>query len=486
MSGFNTTSANRQTDFEMLRELATVDPAHNPDLCGPLAPVASEIDAPDLPVIGKIPADLQGVYLRDGPNPKFPPLGSYTYPYDGDGMIHGVWLADGKARYRNRYVMSRRLQAETAAGRALWGGLLTPSMPPASPLVPDPDASDYRLQPSINIVHHGHRFLALSECAVPYELTAGLDTVGRCDFAGGLPLGMCAHPRIDPVTGEMIVFRYWMEEPYLYWAAVGPDGTVTRPPEVIAEIDRGYLIHDFLITEDFVILVICPATFDLSRITQGGNTLTWEPDRGTRIAVIPRNGQNRQIRWVETDAFWCWHYANAWQEGGEIVTVFPWWNHINFGIPGLSPVEGRLTRARINPAAGSIRFDVIDDRPTEFPRIDDRRQGRPSRYLTVAHRSPSLRTGAFDELLRFDLKRGTVTERRFPGQVIGEAVFAPKAGRSDEEAGYVLTFVTELATMESSFVIIDAEDVTGEPVAVVKLPQRVPNGLHGNWYPMEP
>ena len=75
--------------------------------------------------------------------------------------------------------------------------------------------------------------------------------------------------------------------------------------------------------------------------------------------------------------------------------------------------------------------------------------------------------------------------RRFPGQVIGEAVFAPKAGRTEEEAGYILTFVTDLATMESRLAIIDAEDVAGDPMAEVKLPQRVPNGLHGNWYPLE-
>ena len=343
----------------------------------------------------------------------------------------------------------------------------------------------YALGPAINVVRHGHRFLGLSECAVPYEVTAGLDTVGRCDFAGGLPLGMCAHPKIDPVSGEMILFRYWSEAPYLYWAAIGRDGTVTRPPEVIAEIDRGYLIHDFVITEDFLVLVIGPASFDLSRVTQGINTLAWEQGRGTRIGVIPRNGQRQPIRWIETDALWCWHYANGWQEGNEIVTVFPWWNRLNFGVDGLPPLEGHLTRARIDPAAGSIRFEVIDDRPTEFPRIDDRRQGRPSRYLMVAHRSPTLRAGAFDELLRFDLARGTVATHRFPGQVIGEAVFAPKAGRSDEEAGYVLTFVTDLATMESRFVILDVEDFSGAPVAEVKLPQRVPNGLHGNWCPMD-
>lgn len=471
--------------FHSHQELPIISASDNPDLTGPLAPVEREIDVRDLPVIGRIPQDLRGVYLRNGPNPKFPPLGSYNYPYDGDGMIHGVWLADGKASYRNRYVMSRRLQAETQAGRALWGGLMTPSTPEPSPLVPDPQASDYRLQPSINIVHHGHRFLALSECAAPYELTAGLDTIGHCDFAGGLPLGMCAHPRIDPVSGEMILFRYWMEAPYLYWAAIGPDGKVTRPPQVIAEIDCGFLIHDFVITTDYLVLVISPATFDLSRTAQGAGTLAWEQDRGTRIAVIPRNGQDQPVRWIETDSFWCWHYANAWQEGNEIVTVFPWWNHVNFGIPGLPPIEGRLTRMRIDPIAGSVRTEVIDDRPTEFPRIDDRLQGKPSRYLHVAHRSPSLRTGAFDELLRYDLARGTIATRHFPGQVIGEAVFAPKAGRTEEKAGYILTFVTDLATMESRLAIIDAEDVAGDTVAEVKLPQRVPNGLHGNWYPLE-
>jgi carotenoid cleavage dioxygenase-like enzyme len=463
-----------------------IDPTSHPDLAGVLAPVDDEIDGVDLPVIGTIPRELRGVYLRNGPNPKFPPLGSYTYPYDGDGMIHGVWLAGGKARYRNRYVLSRRLKAEIGAGHALWGGLMTPITPPASPLLPDPDADDYALQPAINIVRHAHRLLALSECGAPYEITEGLATTGRCDFAGGLPLGMCAHPKIDPVSGEMILFRYGLEEPYLYWAAIGPDGMVTRPPEVIAEIDRGYLIHDFLITEDFLVLVISPATFDLSSAAQDAGPLTWEPDRGTRIAIIPRKGQRQGIRWVETDAFWCWHYANGWQEGSEIVTVFPWWNQLNFGVPGLPPMKGHFARARIDPAAGSVRLEVLDDRPTEFPRIDDRRQGRPIRYTVVSHRvSSALRAGAYDELLRFDLARGTLAAHRFPGQAIGEAVFAPKPGRSEEEAGYILTFATDLATMESRFVILDAEDFSGEPVAVVKLPRRVPLGLHGNWCPAE-
>jgi carotenoid cleavage dioxygenase-like enzyme len=470
----------------MAAALKPVDPASNPYLNGVFAPVDDGLDVADLRVIGKIPEDLRGAYLRNGPNAKFPPLGSYTYPLDGDGMIHGLWLADGRARYRNRYVMTKGLKAEISAGRALYGGLMTPAVPPAEFAGPDPDPEGFKLLPDINIVRHAHRFLALAEGTAPYEVTKELDTVGRYDFAGAMPLGMCAHPKIDPATGEMILFRYGLEEPYLYWAAVGPDGRVTHPPEVIAEIDRGYMIHDFLITEDYLVLVICPAAFNLSLAARGASPLAWEPDRGVKIAIIPRRGQAENVRWVTADAFWCWHYANAWQDNGEIVAVFPWWSHLALGAGGAPPPKGHFVRARIDPAAGSLSLETLDARATEFPRIDDRRQGQMTRHAMVSHRlSPALKGGSFDELLRFDLKRGTTESHRFPGQAIGEAVFAPKPGRSEEEAGYVLTFSTDLATMESSFVILDAEDFSGEPVAVVKLPRRVPLGLHGNWFPAE-
>jgi hypothetical protein len=142
----------------------------------------------------------------------------------------------------HRYVLTKGLQAEIRAGRALWGGLMTPAAPPAELAGPDQDPEGYKALPGINIVRHSHRFLALAEGTAPYEMTPGLATVGRYGFAAGLPLGMCAHPKIDPVSGEMILFRYGLEEPYLYWATVGADGNVTRPPEIIAEIDRGYMI----------------------------------------------------------------------------------------------------------------------------------------------------------------------------------------------------------------------------------------------------
>ena len=71
------------------------------------------------------------------------------------------------------------------------------------------------------------RYLALAEGAPAYEVTSLLDTVGRFDFDGGLPKGLTAHPKLDPLTGELVTFRYDIEQPYLSWAIVGADGTVS-------------------------------------------------------------------------------------------------------------------------------------------------------------------------------------------------------------------------------------------------------------------
>src|SRR5580698_9838051 len=198
--GRATYSARRLTGRRVMPDqLTTVDMAASPYLSGRFAPVGRETDAGDLLVEGTLPTDINGVFMRNGPNPKFPPLGSYTYPLEGDGMIHAVWISGGRARYRNRWVQTSSLRAEERAGRALFGGVMTPAFPDQSLLGPDPDPGwPVKLDAFINVVRHGGRYLALEEGTPPYEITPELDTVGRYDFGGGLPLGICAHPRIDP------------------------------------------------------------------------------------------------------------------------------------------------------------------------------------------------------------------------------------------------------------------------------------------------
>ncbi|MET0578907.1 MAG: carotenoid oxygenase family protein [Ilumatobacteraceae bacterium] len=458
-----------------------VDMATEPFLSGRFAPVHHEISADHLGVTGTIPTDLTGAYLRNGPNPEFPPLGSYTYPLEGDGMLHGVWLEAGQARYANRYVRTQGMKAEERAGHAIFGGLMTPAFVDTALLGDDPDPGwPFKLDAFIHIVRHGGHYLALAEGSPPYEVSPALDTIGRYDATGG----MCAHPKIDPVTGEMVIFRYDVEAPFLSWSTIGADGTVTQPPVAVDGVDEGYMIHDFAITASYVVLVVGPMQFDLDAMMTGGNPLAWKPELGTRIAVIPRDRKG-PTRWIHHDAFWAWHYANAFEDGGRIHLDFP---YSSAPAMMLAPDARRditygFTRATLDPAAGTADLQHLDAIGTEFPRIDDRLTGLAHRYLTVAGRSgsPALQMGEHDVLYRYDMTAGTST-RYDAGAAIGEVTFAPRTGSTHELDGYYLAFGTGLVDGSSSLYIWDAAEFPAPPVATVHIPQRIPNGLHGNWF----
>ena len=475
-------------------KLSTVDPAASPYLSGRYAPVRQEADAGDLQVEGSLPADIDGVFMRNGPNPKFPPLGSYTYPLEGDGMIHAVWIGGGKARYRNRWVQTNGLRAEERAGRALYGGLMTPAFVDQGLLGPDPDPGwPVKLDAFINIVRHAGHYLALEEGTPPYEVSPELETIGRFDFGGGLPLGICAHPRIDPVTGELVVFRYDVSEPYLTWAAVGPDGSMTRPPAAVPGIDKAFMIHDFVITQRYAVFVIGPAILDLAAMLAGGSVLSWQPDLGTRIALVPRSGTG-PVTFAELDPFWVWHFANAYEDGDRVVADFPCWNELSMAAgdrraaSGRSdPVSGHFSRVSVDPARGTAAVTRVGEAPSEFPRIDDRLTGRRHRYLTVSAASGAhdLARGEHDRLLRWDMATGR-NQAWDTDASIGEVVFAPREGATEELDGYYLTLARSLPDDRSWLYIWDAADFPCPPMARVAIPATVPNGLHANWFARRP
>jgi carotenoid cleavage dioxygenase-like enzyme len=438
--------------------LRTVDEAASLYLSGRFAPVRRESDAADLRVEGTLPADIDGVFMRNGPNPRFPPLGSYTYPLEGDGMIHAVWIGQGKAGYRNRWVQTNGLRAEEKAGRALFGGIMTPALVDQSLLGPDPDPGwPIKLDAFINIVRHAGHYLALEEGTPPYEVSPELETVGRFDFGGGLPLGMCAHPRIDPVTGEMVVFRYDIAEPFLTWAVVGKDGSVTRQPAPVPGIDKAFMIHDFLITEHYLLFVIGPAVLDINAMLNGGSMLSWQPDLGTKIALVPRSAGG-QVRYAELGPRWGWHFANAYEDGGLVIADFPSWSALSMGAgdrraasDGQFRVAGQFNRVTIDPARGTATRTEVADQASEFPRIDDRLTGRNQAWDTDAS--------------------------------IGEVVFVPRQGAADELDGYYMTLARGLPEDRSWLYIWEAGDFPSPPAARVEIPAVVPNGLHANWFP---
>jgi carotenoid cleavage dioxygenase len=452
------------------------DPATDPALKGILAPVTRELPATPMKLVaGAIPRELRGTYYRNGPNPRYTPIGSYTYPLDGDGMVHAVRFADGRATYGNRFVRTPALVAEERAGRALWGGLLSGIVPGVEE-VGAALAGRPKELPDVNVIRHAGRLLALAEGDCPYQLDADLATLGRYTFGDALPFGICAHPKLDPATGELVVFRYGFTPPLLSWATIGADGRVTRAEQPI-EIDATYMIHDFAITPSYVALFVCPSRFDLS----GGPPLRWQPERGTRIAVISRDG-SRAVQWIDHDAFWVWHFANAFEKrdgngGTTIVVDFAWWSALGLG--GGTNITGEMRRASLDLRAGRVRFDTIDERIAEFPRIDDRRTGREHRYIYAAGKDGDNGVGEWNLLRRYDVATGEVLTRRDGNAKFGEPLFAAAPGGAGETDGYVLTYAFRGDTTQ--LLVLNAADFSGEPAAVLELPQRVPMGLHGNF-----
>jgi carotenoid cleavage dioxygenase len=448
----------------------------NPFLQGGFAPVQDELAADDLPVRGAIPADLNGVYLRNGPNPAYPPI-TYTFPFDGDGMLHALRLRDGRAAYRNRFVLTPGLRAERRAGRALYGGFAAPRPVDPALVGPDGDPSPIKNTANTNIIRHAGRVLALWEGGRPTEIDAGLQTIGPHDFGGRLPHSFTAHPKIDPATGEMLGFRYAACAPYLVFSVIDAAGELVR--EVPLKLDAGVMVHDFAITARHAVFFLCPVVVDIEAARRGGRALDWQPSRGTRIAVLPRDGDG-PVRWFHTDPFFVFHFLNAHERDGRITVDYIQYDSFG-GAPGGPPPC--LWRMELDPVAGTARRTRLHERSAEFPRIDPAVEGRPNRYgWSLVRGAQRGLPGTFTALGRYDLASGELDLHDFgPGQEVDEPVFIPRPGTAEEADGWIGAYVYDHSRDASRFVLLDAVDLPAPPVAEIILPRRVPHGFHGNW-----
>jgi carotenoid cleavage dioxygenase-like enzyme len=454
----------------------------NPFLQGNFAPWRMEGDAPDLEVIGEIPRDLNGTYYRNGPNAAYEPNGRYHW-FDGDGMIHAIRLENGRATYRNRWVQSDGLKEERQAGKALFEGLLTATSPNEAPR--------FKNTANTNIVSHAGKLLALVESSLPTELApCTLQTIGGYDFAGRLSSPMTAHPKMDPATGEMLFFGYSPFPPYLQYHVADRRGALVKSEPI--DVAWPSMIHDFAVTAEHVVFILCPIVFSFENMAQGKGLFSWEPERGTRLGVIPRDGTTADVRWFETDACYVFHPMNAYEEGERIVLDVARYEQLLFMAPKAvrepdwrGKNVARMHRWTIDRARGAVSCAPLDDGDGEYPRVDERRVGRKHRFGYLAATGPEGNETlhpVFTAIRKYDFERGTIETRAFgAGNGAGEPIFVPRRPDAAEDDGYVLALVYDQARNASDFLILDARHLVGDPVARIPLPHRVPYGFHGNW-----
>jgi carotenoid cleavage oxygenase len=446
-------------------------------LTGAFAPVSEEVTAFDLAVEGELPAAIDGLLVRNGPNPVHADPAAYHW-FVGEGMLHGVELSGGNARsYRNRWVRTDR----TAA---LLGEPLIEGQPDDVSV-----AAINGSQANTNIVAHGGRLLALVEVALPTELNGELSTLGRYDFGGRLRSPMTAHPHTDPSTGEMCFFGYdVLGPPFLRYHVADAAGAIVHSADI--DVPAPSMMHDFAITATRSVFLDLPVIFDLNLVGKRPFPAIWNPGFGARVGVMPRHGANADVVWCELEPCYVFHVLNAYDDPASdevVLDVCRYETMFDDDPHGIGRAASRLERWMISPSQRRVRTEIVADLRLEFPRPDERLVGREHSvgFFALPRSTADFADADAISLAKVDFATGEVEVHDFGnGAVASEGVFVPASPEAAEGEGYVLTIVGDTAGKHpSELVVLDATRFTEPPVARVRLPERVPLGFHGNFVP---
>jgi len=468
----------------------------HPYRTGPWRPQTTEWRADDLVAVeGEIPADLDGIYLRNTENPLHPALKTY-HPFDGDGMLHIVGFRDGKAFYRNRFVRTEAFEAEQRAGGPLWPGLAEPLSLArtdrgwgARTMLKDASSTDV-------VVHRGTALTSFYQCGDLYRIDPYTgETRGNETWNGAFPFGwgVSAHPKVDERTGEMLFFNYGKSAPYLHYGVVDANNDLVHYVDVPLPGPR--LPHDMAFTRNYAILNDFPLFWDPDLLQRDLHVARFHRDMPSRFAVLPRRGGSRteHIRWFEADPTFVLHFTNAYEDGDEIVldgfyqgdpepadngSGSKWQRAFRF--LALDRMQARLHRWRLNLITGAVTEEPLSESISEFGMINAAHGGEPYRYAYAATGKPGW--FLFDGLVRHDVQTGAEERISFGEGVYGsETAMAPRVGSRAEDDGYLVTFTTDVNADASYCLVFDAARLTDGPVCKLQLPERICSGTHSTW-----
>jgi carotenoid cleavage dioxygenase-like enzyme len=452
------------------------------------APVLEEEVHTDLPVTGEIPTDLNGVYLRNGPNPRFEPKGDY-HPFDGDGMLHSAHFEKGQLTIRNKWIRTEAWQREAESGHAEYWGIRQTLK----------GREDQPIKDSANTDVIGHAGAAIANwylAGTPYAIDPiTLETLGpRQSYLDALGSGMSAHCKVDQKTGELMYFDYSDQWPYMWYGVVDKHGQMTHRTPI--ELPGNRLPHDMAITENYSILHDHPVYHDEEAREAGRHKVLFNSSMPSRLGVIPRKGDGESIRWFDFSGAFIYHVINAWELGDEIVMVACRY------MPARHPdgsfddartakmiarlmMDARLWEYRMSLVTGECSERCLDaEHNVEFPSYDAGKTGRYTQYAYLVDHDP--------QILRWSgvCKYNTETGERLSAWTDDEAHcwysepwFAPADDQQREDHGYLVVFVWNDKAKTQELQVFDAADLSTGPIARVHMPRRIPPGFHACWMP---
>ncbi|KAI4333396.1 hypothetical protein L6164_018217 [Bauhinia variegata] len=474
----------------------TADP--RVQIAGNFAPVPEQPVQHSLPVTGKIPKCIEGVYIRNGANPLYEPVAGHHF-FDGDGMVHAVQFKDGSASYACRFTETNRLAQEKALGRPIFpkaigelhghSGIARLLLYYARGLFGLVDGSHGMGVANAGLVFFNNRLLAMSEDDLPYQVrimpSGDLKTVGRYDFNGQLKSTMIAHPKVDPVSGELFALSYdVVQKPYLKYFHFAPDGKKSSDVEI--PVSEPTMMHDFSITENFVVIPDQQVVFKLSEMIRGGSPVIYDKDKISRFGILDKNANDASgIKWIEAPDCFCFHLWNAWEEPetNEVVVIGSCMTPADSIFKECDEsLKSVLSEIRLNLKTGkSTRRPIISEAEQvnlEAGMVNRNKLGRKTQFAYLALAEPWPKVSGFAKV---DLSTGEVYKYIYGEQRFGgEPLFLPRDPNSErEDDGYILAFVHDEKEWKSELQIVNAMTLKLE--ASIKLPSRVPYGFHGTF-----
>ncbi|KAL2607817.1 hypothetical protein R1flu_026390 [Riccia fluitans] len=512
-----------------------------PFIQGNFAPVAEIGEKVRIELVeGEIPKDFPpGCYVRNGPNPRFganqnldsPLFGGKTLYswFEGEGMLHATYFEeDGSIWYNNRYVETESFKLETKLGRTY-----LPTMDERS----SPGARFNRL---LNVVRFGHpqrdlcstsifehagHVIATAEGGRAFEIDiSDLSTKGEYTCYGHWNRRFFGpHPKIHPETKQLVVYGFDIKKPYYILSVISDEFQGKKLLNKIdLDLDKLILMHDIGITERYIIVYDFPMVMDIpSMLLKGESIVTLDLQAESRIGVIPLTGNNRSVKWFNVDTTCLTHHANSYEDGDEIVVHglvtcnlqlvavprdidhLEWYSrgmtleHQNNYKVKIANIDGKLFEHlhewRLNLKTGEVTERNISQYkfPLEVPRINENFTGKKYKYVYAASEdieaSKAKGFPMYGKLVKIDVSQKNEDSKLVQfhdvadNTIYSEPVFVARPGSTEEDDGWIVTYVHNEATNISEMIIIDAQNFDEEPLARISLPQRVPYGFHGTY-----
>lgn len=474
--------------------------ANNPGFTGFNAPFRAEVDVFDLEVEGDLPTGINGAFYRVQPDFIYPPRFANDVPFNGDGHVSMFRFENGHVDFKCRFVGTQRYKAQREARRALYGIYRNRSTD---------DSSVRKLSggtANTNLIFHAGKLFALKEDSPPVQMDPNtLETLDDYyTFNGKLKSQtFTAHPKLDPVSGEMVGFGYEAkgeatDDVAVY--SVDKNGKINW--ETWIKVPYVGMLHDFGLTQTHMAFLVIPLVVDVEQMKRGGVHFIWDDTMPTWFGVMRRGGDGKDLRWYKGPTRMATHCMNAFSDGNKVYAdmdmaegnQFPFFPNRR-GQFDFRKASGHLTRLSVDLSKKSETYDmqVLYPEIGVLPRADERYWSLPYKVGFMPVMDPTLpmdqsRVGNTGLVLntwtRFDHATGKSTSWH-TDDVSGlqECQFVPRGKDAPEGDGYLIGLVNRYVTMQTELVVLDALHLADGPIATVKLPFKLRNGIHGTWVP---